>query len=357
MSSRNAVSNNNINSFIGDFLSGLDARQKEVISRRYGLDGEKPSTLQAVGKRYNITRERVRQIEAVALAFLKKKAEASPYFKSFTQLAVSRLKGLGGLEAEANFLEHLKKNLNHRGPKDDFENPARFLLELSGKLMSHRDKYSVDWHHFWYLGEGDKKQAHTFVDKLELTLNQKKQEVIDENNFGEVLSVVAKTSKLSELVAKNYLAISKKIGSGPFGAVGLLDWPEVNPKTARDWAYLILKKEQQPLHFSKISETISHYRKNKRTNLQTVHNELIKDDRFVLVGRGLYGLKEAGLVPGTAREIIAYVLKNNGPLPSREVVRRVKEQRFFKEGTIMINLQNRKHFECLSDGRYFLREA
>jgi hypothetical protein len=91
--------------------------------------------------------------------------------------------------------------------------------------------------------------------------------------------------------------------------------------------------------------------------MQTVHNELIKDERFVLVGRGLYGLREFGLMPGTAREVIAYVLEEKGPLHPKDIVKLVRDQRMIKDATIMINLQNKKHFTCLSDGRYCLREA
>ena len=168
---------------------------------------------------------------------------------------------------------------------------------------------------------------------------------------------MATSSKLPREHAANYVKLSKRFVKSPFNDTGLADWSEVNPKTARDWAYLVLKRADRPMHFSEIAKLVGNHRKQKYTNLQTVHNELIKDNRFVLVGRGLYGLREAGLIPGTAREIIAHVLKKEGPLHSREVVNRVREQRVLKEGTILINLQNKKYFECLSDGRYSVREA
>ncbi len=89
----------------------------------------------------------------------------------------------------------------------------------------------------------------------------------------------------------------------------------------------------------------------------TVHNELIKDERFVLVGRGMYALREHGYEPGIAREVIQKVLREAGPLKPNDVVAHVAKQRFFKPNTVLINLQNKSFFERLPDGRYRVREA
>ncbi len=355
MSSKNT--NNDINAFTAGFLSTILAgRYQEVIKARYGLHGSEPETLQAIGDRYGITRERVRQIEAIALDNLRQNAD-QPYIKSFIQSAVSQLKTVGGAQKEDHFLSSLHKAINDRGTVQDFTNPAKFLLELAGKFYFHNDNYDLDWHRHWYLGEADKKKAYTFVAKLVAGLRSKKEAVLAGKKFNEIFSAQAKGAGISEAVAKNYLAISKNFTTGPFNEFGLAEWSEINPRTARDWAYAILKKEKHPLHFRELYEAISKSRKEKRTNLQTVHNELIKDDRFVLVGRGLYGLREFGLIPGTAKEIIAHVLKNNGPLSNKEVVKMVMQQRMIKEGTIMINLQNQKYFKSLPDGRYTVKEA
>ena len=95
----------------------------------------------------------------------------------------------------------------------------------------------------------------------------------------------------------------------------------------------------------------------KQPHVQPVHNELIKDDRFVLVGRGIYALRSRGFEPGTVRQVIAKILKTKGPLPQTDVVRLVNEQRFLKENTVLLSLQNRRHFKRLDDGRYHVKEA
>jgi hypothetical protein len=119
----------------------------------------------------------------------------------------------------------------------------------------------------------------------------------------------------------------------------------------------VTKREGKPLHFTELVTHINRYRKSKITNVQTVHNELIKDNRLVLVGRGTYGLKEFGILPGTAREVIQHFIQKHGPLPAKEVVKLVLAERMFKEGTLLINLQNKDFFKRLGDGRYGLREA
>ena len=113
-----------------------------------------------------------------------------------------------------------------------------------------------------------------------------------------------------------------------------------------------------PLHFKEIANNICTLGIDKKpAHVQTVHNELIKDGRFVLVGRGVYALREHGYEPGTVREVITRLLKERGPLDSTEVVRLVNQKRFLKENTILLNLQNRRHFKRLEDGRYGAEEA
>jgi len=351
----NKVEKANIDGFLQGFLAPLLSREREVVRARYGLDGVEPMTLQAIGNRYHVTRERIRQIEAGALTKLQDHRHL-PYVKLLTEMAARRLKEVGGVECEDTFLSALRRAAGDRNGATLFANAATFLLELSGKVSQYRDNYGT-WHPYWHLSESDRKKAHSFVGQLIATLEAKKAEVLQEKKFDAVFASVAKGAKITDAVAKNYLALSRNFVTGPFGEVGLATWAEVNPRTARDWAYAVLKREKKPLHFGDLAKTVADYRKHKRTNPQTIHNELIKDDRFVLVGRGLYTLREFGYIPGTAREIIAHVLKQHGPLAREAVVDRVKEQRMLKDATILINLQNHKHFARLSDGRYNLREA
>jgi DNA-directed RNA polymerase delta subunit len=97
---------------------------------------------------------------------------------------------------------------------------------------------------------------------------------------------------------------------------------------------------------------------NKKTYPQTVHNELIKDGRFVLVGRGTYALSEWGYVPGTIKDIITKILADQSePLHKDEVVKQVLAQRLVAKNTVLMNLNNKKHFDKDSSDKYFLRKT
>ena len=159
----------------------------------------------------------------------------------------------------------------------------------------------------------------------------------------------------------SYLEISKKIQATKEGKLGLIDWPEIKPRGVKDKAYLVFKKHNKPLHFREITTLIDQLDLNgqdKKTHPQTVHNELIKDQRFVLVGRGMYALSEWGYVPGTIKDIITRVLKEKPQLVSQEeIVKEVLSQRLVARNTVMINLNNKKYFKKDAEGKYFLHET
>ena len=62
-----AVSQAMLRQQLMDILGTLSPREAKVLRLRYGLDDGRPRTLEEVGKEFNVTRERVRQIEAKAL--------------------------------------------------------------------------------------------------------------------------------------------------------------------------------------------------------------------------------------------------------------------------------------------------
>jgi len=166
--------------------------------------------------------------------------------------------------------------------------------------------------------------------------------------------------KLNAQSVMSYLEISKNIEQGPEGLFGLKEWPEVSPRGVKDKAYLALKKENNPLHFTEVAKAIDRMNLGSKNSTlsQTVHNELIRDPRFVLVGRGIYALKEWGYSPGQVRDIIIKTLKENKkPLAKEEIVKKVLSQRLVKENTILLNLQSKEHFSKNSQGKYILKEA
>jgi len=329
----------------------LTPRQREVVSGRFGLDktGE-GETLASIGERLNVTRERVRQIEKSALDVLSKKIVADTACVQIFARSKKQLKNAGGAMRKEAFLNQVGDSVE--GLK---ENHLALLIEASHEFYSYPEDGSF-WP-FYYLNKPDLRMAVNFVDGWIGFLKDHKTKILS-GLYKPHLADFIKARRIDKNYAENYLSISKKIHTSPFGDVGLAEWPEIKPLTTRDRIYLILKKEKKPLHFETIAKAINEARLGTSTALApTVHNELIKDPRFVLVGRGTYALKEHGYEPGIAREVIQKILKKHGPLRVDDVVAQMSKQRLFKQNTILINLQNKSYFERLSDGRYRVREA
>lgn len=320
-------------------------RTQDMLKRRFGLlDGQR-QTLEAIGQKYQITRERVRQIEEAALFVLRREIISS--LKPVFQLVDGFFEQVGQVAREEKLLSDLTKTEHphpHRGA-------IFFTLTLGNPY--HRFVESEKFYPCWTNSQKAHQRAQRVINTLIKDLNEKRAVVPADYIFN---FFKKETSDLSEPAWFSYLDISKQINQNSFGHYGLIDWPEINPRGVKDKAYIIFKKENQPLHFTKVAELIN--QANFGSNLahpQTVHNELIKDPRFVLVGRGTYALTEWGYQPGTIRQLITQLLKDQGSLTKQEILDQVLKNRLVKENTVLINLQNRQYFIRDEGGKYRLR--
>ncbi|PIR44159.1 hypothetical protein COV23_01220 [Candidatus Wolfebacteria bacterium CG10_big_fil_rev_8_21_14_0_10_31_9] len=338
-----------INQVVNSLINNLNPRQREFLEERYGLKDQNRKTLQELGERHDITRERVRQIESEALRLARENFKNSEALKIVDQ-GKKFLQSIGGVKKEDDLVSDLKIVL-----KDDSINKfnLKFLFEVSGTPFYYNE--DSEYNGFWYLDKQALKKAQGFIGKGVKFFSNKKDDLVFGNKFSKHLAQLASASNINDKVAIQYFGISKKFGTNPFSDFGLAHWEEINPKTSRAKAYLVLKKQGKPLHFRKIADVINESGfKDKKVYPQTIHNELIKDSRFVLVGRGMYGLKELGYTAGTAKDLITTILKSKGPLDARQVLKLVSEQRFLKENTILLNLQNKKYFKKTDNNKYYL---
>jgi len=176
------------------------------------------------------------------------------------------------------------------------------------------------------------------------SLEAKEKKLLHPEEIVKVLT--GKVAGISDNQARNFLSVLEKIAANNFGKLGLIVWPEISPKGTRERIYIVLKEKNKPLHFSEIAKFIDEYNLSKRkSHPQTVHNELIKDERFVLIGRGIYALKEWGYESGTVKDILERILKENKePLAKEEILSRILKSRKVKKSTVMINLNNHNFF-------------
>ncbi|MEK7506256.1 MAG: sigma factor-like helix-turn-helix DNA-binding protein [Patescibacteria group bacterium] len=336
----------NLDQLIDNLLADFSPKQRRVIVGRFGLKTGERSTLQFIGDELKITRERVRQIEEQAIKKLSKKVKEEAAV--ILDYARKHLAGVGGVKRDDNFMNDLIHGLEIGADVKHADQKLRFILLVAG--VPSYSKNDDNAQAFWFSDEKSKEKFHDFIKTVTNFLKSGKKE--------EILNKKLYLNHMKDLVSAHLLSIPKHFGTNIFGDFGLKEWPEIEPKTIRDKVYLVLKKHERPLHFGDIAKNINKFGLDKKpAHVQTVHNELIKDNRFVLVGRGVYALKEKGYEPGTVREVIARLLKKHGSLESATVVRLVNEQRLLKENTILLNLQNRRYFKRLDSGKYQVREA
>ncbi len=329
-------------------LSSLPDRARDVISYRYGLGKDsKRMTLDAIGKLYGITRERVRQIENYALSNIRKSEEYKQEKAVFGEIE-NLLHSLGGIVVEDDFLGHVSKDVS-------LQNHIHFLLVVGEPFK--RRKEDDHFRHRWHVNEDVSKKVEEALRKL--YGNLKNEDLLPESEmiskFLLHLEDVSERYKNQEVV-RRWLAISKAIGKNALGDWGVSHSSNIKTKGVRDYAFLVIRKHGSPIHFRDVAKQISTMF-NKKAHIATTHNELIKDKRFVLVGRGLYALAEWGYVPGVVRDVIRQVVEKNGPMTKEEIIDKVLKERYVKENTIAVNLQNPKYFKKDKEGRYHAVEV
>ena len=320
-------------------------REREIISRRFGLNGHK-ETLEQIGEMLSITRERVRQLEKAILIRLRIAAEDGRIadLAPAEKLIVRNLTEMG---RAARASDLAKKILGREATAVEKANFS-FLGEISPVLtiINENDKY---YNTISIAEYGDEKAIRVKVDEIvSLVKANKKPMSIDE--LDEKLSYEHPSH--IEAIAR----LSKQL-STLNGQWGLTKWPTVNPKNIRDKIYVVLEEKHEPMHFNDIAKAIgSSDFKRKDVTVQAIHNELIKDPRFVLIGRGIYALDAWGYQKGTVSDIIKKILAKAGNegISRKEIVKQVLKERKVKETTVLLNLQNKALFTKVGKDCYKL---
>ena len=324
-------------------LSVLTKRGQDILISRYGLGSKTAKfTLDAIGKRYGITRERVRQIENHSLFIIRKSKvykDLEPVFAELKKVILD----LGGIISEKDLLKHLSKDPN-------VQNCFYFLLIIGEEFK--REKADEEFKHHWHVDRELAEKIKAALRKLYSSLSNDELVVEGDlvNSFLEEVKDLNEKYKNEEVI-KRWFSISHKIDKNPLGEWGRASSSNVNAKGMRDYAFLVIRKHGSPIHFKEVAKAITQYF-NKKAHVATTHNELIKDPRFVLVGRGLYALSEWGYMSGVVKDVIKKILEKEGPLMKDKIIEKVLKERYVKENTILVNLQNLKYFKKDSSGRY-----
>lgn len=336
----------NISTVVADVLKSIEReREREIVSRRFGLY-DRRETLEQIGELLGITRERVRQLEKAVVTKLKASATKGEYAE-LLKLQETFIQELHSMGLAARVAD-LSARLTKENTKID-QAQVSFLALLCPKLIV------LDENDFYYHAVAIA-ESHA-KDNLKDQVNKVVEAI---KKIGEPTGIdkVAEATKDQSVAHVRALASISKGVATLNGRWGLIKWPMVNPKNIRDKIYVILFENGKPMHFNEISEAIKGSSfKRKDVTTQAIHNELIKDDRFVLIGRGIYALKEWGYKKGTVSDIIVEILKKAGePLHRDEIVKRVLKKRQVKETTILLNLQGKPMFKRVAKATYALAD-
>ncbi len=347
MAETTTTPNLQIETVVNDVLSTIEReREREIVSRRFGLF-DRRETLEQIGELLGITRERVRQLEKAAITRLKASAAKGdiPHILTIQDMLVAELNGMGKVAR----ISDLSGKLNKENGKLE-QARLSFVAMLAPKLAV------VEENDNFYHAVGIAAQHNEKAIKEQVSAVVEAIKGIGEPTTIEAIAQAVKNTDTAHVKA---LASVSKLVATLNGRWGLTKWPMVNPKNIRDKIYVILHESGKHMHFNDIAKSIKDSTfKRKDVTTQAIHNELIKDDRFVLIGRGIYALKEWGYKKGTVADIITEVLKKaNEPLHRDEIVKRVLKNRYVKETTILLNLQGKPQFKRVAKATYSLADA
>ena len=340
-----------IKNILRESFKFLPERYKKILEERFGLKTGVSLSLEAIGKKRGITRERVRQIVSLGL----KKIVVPEKFEPYLSWAKDEIRLWGGVKEESVFAREAEIHFFSGRPKEKFFFVNyKFLLLASGEIKQYNQ--NERFKPFFYLGEKDLKRFENIASLFEKELRQR--EILSSEKFAGVVEQISKKYGLTESVVCSYIALLKSVRTNILGEVGFSSLRRIKPRGIKDQLHLVFQKVGQPLHFSeavKIIEGNNYW--PKPLNIHTVHNELIKDGRFVLVGRGIYALREWGYLGGTVKDALERILSaSKRSLSFEEIASQVKKELRVKDETIKFNLKRFPQFQLLPDGRWTLKK-
>jgi len=340
MAEKRKTEKNSLIDIIDGLVLKLNEKEKRSITGRFGLTGRK-ETLSLIGKDLGLSRERIRQIEKNSLRKLR--LDFNKNYKNKIDEIINLFEKNGGIVVDDSIGEDfIKLAGNYKFAK----NYLRLAFSIISEIESIDE--SSDLLSGWRIDKVLKEKI--------ISINKKVIEYLKDidlpKDFSALRAEVVGIEKEPKELVKSAIMLSAKIVEAKNGMIGLKSWPSVNPRNVRDKIYYVLKTGGKPMHFKDITEEIAKLKfDNKKVVQATVHNELIADKRFVLIGRGIYALREWGYSDGTVYDVIKNILSNSKrPVSLGEIISLVNKSRKVKKNTILINLQTNKIFKKVEGG-------
>jgi len=338
----------NLQELLESLFMVLTDKEASVIQKRFALRGEQKQTLEKIGTHFNVTRERIRQIESIALSKLKRTVRTTR-LDEVNALAKEILRMHGGLLREDTLISECLRHIADSKELDGAVLRLSFSIDPDLSVGSRSSTYIP----FWRLDSLAMEDVSKIVNNMVKILKKRKACMRADEIVSSIQALNLFDGRIpSKELISSCLAVDERLREIPEGW-GLTDWRFVRPRSIRDKVEIILRKTGEPLHFMEIANRIREAQfDHKNVTIQAVHNELIRYPQFVLVGRGLYALKEWGYEPGTVADVIETILIEKGPLSKKEIISEVAKQRTVKVGTISLNLQKMPYFKRVGRAVY-----
>lgn len=345
-------------SILSLLFTTLSDRERDVIAHRYGLNENESKTLEEIGKLFDVTRERIRQIENSTIKKIRNHPEIGARLKPVENMITDILEEHGGIMREDSLYESI---LSYGTTRNIDRAATSFIIS---KLLNNKLDRIVKHkkiHDSWKLPTTEVGFIEELIDDLIDLLNEKSEplsrrsilEKVQRRPFFDKYS-----EQLNEKIIENILDLTNKINSNPFDEWGLADWRSIKPKRMNDKIAIVMRKHGKPLHFTEIADKINEAKFDSKVAYPaTIHNELILDNKYVLVGRGIYALKAWGYQPGVVTDVITSVMEEVGkPLTKSEIIEKVLEKRMVKQSTIQLALMNKKKFKRIERNKYWIAD-
>lgn len=328
-------------------LDSLTEKERSVITRRIGFNGVK-ETLQEIGNMYGITRERVRQIEDVGIRKIGRIMRTSDLI--IVQNSGEKiLKMHGGVMVKDRLINAIIADIGI----DASISTSIIDVLLQADFNLQKSKPQLGTNTYFHFPEVNKKLIES-IHKEAVKVLKKRGDIMETSTLYDAVrtNLFAQFGKIESIMIDSVMDIFLDIVKGEEKYIGLEKWKILNPATLKDKAIYALKKSKEPMHFMDIANAITeHFGENVK--ISTIHNELIRNEEFVLIGRGIYVLKEWGYKEGTVLDVILDIFKKaEGPLSTEEITERVLKIRQVKTTTIYMNLQNKKYIERVGRNLY-----
>lgn len=338
-----------------DVLIYCKPKERLVLIRKFGLDGNKETPLQRIGKEYNLTRERIRQIEMQALMRFRRLIVGNDTYMRVLEEAKKILDSQAGILREEKLIAKMINKGIFKFTKQelklilvsDFDvtylkrnkliDRSFYLEPLYEDLLTKMTHFMLD--HF--------SKRKSSQDLYEFIGYMKELFVRD---FSEVHYIH------NDLFYINFFETVRGINVFD-GKIGLPTFPDVNPKTIKLKILYTMRRINKPIHYQELPAKIMEWFPQKNIKLNTVHNELVKNnDIFVNLGLGIYGLKEWGYEGGMVKDILVRIFeKNDRPMNVKELCKEMLKEKMVSPNTVMLNLQKYKNmFRRVEKGVYEL---